>query len=102
MSPAANYLCPWCLLHCSHKNASVRRSAAQFILQTVELVGGSRVLGYSREVVEAVLLAIVKLVRDNSPEARYSPPPPGMICAGSPCVTLSLGVLWLGTLRERR
>lgn len=74
MSPAANYLCPWCLLHCSHKNASVRRSAAQFILQTVELVGGSRVLGYSREVVEAVLLAIVKLVRDNSPEARYSPP----------------------------
>lgn len=48
----------------------MRRSAAQFILQTVELVGGARVLAYSREVVEAVLLAIVKLVRDNSPEAR--------------------------------
>lgn len=60
----------WCLLHCSHKNAAVRRSAAHVILQTVELVGGARVLGYSREVVEAVLLAIVKLVRDNSPEAR--------------------------------
>ena len=58
------------LLHCSHKNAMVRRSAAQFILQTVELVGGARVLAYSREVVEAVLLAVVKLVRDNSPEAR--------------------------------
>lgn len=60
----------WPLLHCSHKNATVRRSAAQFILTTVELVGGARVLAYSREVGEAILLAIVKLVRDNSPEAR--------------------------------
>jgi hypothetical protein len=58
-------------MFCSHKNATTRRTTAQFIYEGVELMGGALFLSSPKEILEVVVPAIAKLLGDSSPEARY-------------------------------
>ncbi len=57
-------------LPCSHRNAQVRKLTSQLIFVCVERFGPQKLLQSARDV-EKALPAILKLVGDNAPEARY-------------------------------
>ncbi|XP_076359297.1 uncharacterized protein LOC143251873 isoform X2 [Tachypleus tridentatus] len=55
----------------SHRNAAVRRTAAEFLSMTVEKMGPSRCLTGCKETAEKILPATAQFVMDGSPLARY-------------------------------
>ena len=60
---------PYCLSS-SHRNVQVRKMTSQLVCTSVERYGPKRLLHASKDV-ERTLTAVVQLVGDNSPEARY-------------------------------
>lgn len=59
-------------LSLSHRNAQVRRTAAQFLSQTVEVCGAGQLLHASRDLLEKTLTATLSFVSDAAADPRYT------------------------------
>ncbi|CAG2116445.1 unnamed protein product, partial [Medioppia subpectinata] len=55
----------------NHRNASVRRTCAQFVSQLVERMGAQKCLLGPRDIADHVLPAGARFVQDSSPHTRY-------------------------------
>ena len=56
----------------SHRNAQIRRTAAQFLSQIVEQYGPAQLLHASRDLLEKTLIAILGFIGDAAADPRYT------------------------------
>jgi hypothetical protein len=55
----------------SHRNALIRKTAAQFIYKTCELMGPGKILSGIKDVTERVLVTASQFVTDGPPDIRF-------------------------------